>query len=262
MDKAGTAYWESVWASSALRRAVDPELPGLRNYVNRQFDLYFRKVFAGLDTNSKRLLEIGCGNSGWLPYFAKSFGFDIYGLDYSQFGCEQERQILRRDGISGSIVCADMFSPPADMLRAFDVVVSIGVAEHFENTKSCIGAIASFAKPGGLVITIIPNMVGAVGIAQKLLNRPVFDIHVPVDAEMLGASHQAANCSILDCDYFLSTDFGVCTLKGIATTFPAAFLKKLVLAALVRISMIAWLVEIPTTKFMSPYINCVAQVRG
>lgn len=261
MDKAGTPFWDSLWASGTLRKAVNPELPGLRNYVERQFDRYFRKAFSGLDTSRMKLLEIGCANSGWLPYFAKSFGFAIQGLDYSDVGCEKEREILKREDVSGSVVCADMFAPPSEMLRAFDVVVSFGVAEHFVDTNRCIEAIASFAKPGGLVITTIPNMAGAVGMMQKLLNRPVFDIHVPLDADALKVSHEAASCDVIDCDYFLSTNFGVCNLKGIELSSPIGLLKKLFLAVLVRISMLAWLANLRTTRFMSPYIICAAKVQ-
>jgi 2-polyprenyl-3-methyl-5-hydroxy-6-metoxy-1,4-benzoquinol methylase len=259
MDKAGTPYWDSHWASGSLQKAVNPHLPGLRNYVERQFDRYFKNVFAGQDTARMTLLEIGCANSGWLPYFAKSFGFSVSGLDYSDIGCEKERQILKREGVPGSVVCADMFAPPPGMLGAFDVVVSFGVAEHFVDTNGCIRAIASFVKPGGLVITIIPNMAGAVGMVQKAMNRPVFDVHVPLDADMLKVAHEAANCRVRHCDYFLSTNFGVCNLKGVAISSPIGFLKKATLTVLSRASMLAWLMDLRTSKFLSPYVTCVAQ---
>ena len=117
----------------------------------------------------------------WLPYFAKEFAFEVYGIDYSEIGCQQAKQILEYEGVNGKIVCADFFSPPGSMLKAFDVVVSFGVLEHFEDTTACIAAFSKFLKPGGLLITNIPNLCGLNGLIQKMINRSIFDIHVPLD---------------------------------------------------------------------------------
>ena len=44
-------------------------------------------------------------------------------------------QILSIEGVKGDIVCADFFSPPESMIEEFDVVISFGVLEHFEDTE-------------------------------------------------------------------------------------------------------------------------------
>jgi len=38
--------------------------------------------------------------------------------------------------------------------------------------------------------TEIPNMVGFNGLIQKLANRPIFDIHVPLDLDALVKAHE------------------------------------------------------------------------
>jgi 2-polyprenyl-3-methyl-5-hydroxy-6-metoxy-1,4-benzoquinol methylase len=266
-DKAGKGYWDNKWATKRIAGAMGPCLEGLNGYVNRGFHRYFSAVFSGAETRGMRLLEIGCARSEWLPYFAKEFGFKVYGLDYSEIGCEQTRQILSKAGVRGEVVCADLFSPPDSMLRTFDIVVSFGVVEHFEDTVACIQALSRFLKPDGLMLTNIPNLVGLGGAAQKILNRPVFDIHVPMDADALAKAHRLSDLKVLNCDYHLSVNFGVCNLDGIQSASIEWFVKHNIHLFLMRLSKVVWIIEdkvgiFKCNKLTSPYINCTARKPG
>jgi 2-polyprenyl-3-methyl-5-hydroxy-6-metoxy-1,4-benzoquinol methylase len=264
MDKAGKKYWNDSWAASAIPAAVNPRDGGRYNWVNQQFHRMFVDVFARNAPSGGKLLEIGCARSSWLPYFAKEFGFEVYGVDYSPIGAQMARDVLRASSVTGEVVCADLFAPPEALFGMFDVVVSFGVAEHFEDTAAYLRAVARFLKPGGLLITNIPNMVGAIGFIQKVINRPVYDIHQPIDLQMMRDAHVAAQMEVLECDYFMFTNFGVNNLTGISIRTPLGFVKKVLLALLARASILSWFVEgtlgaFPPNKFTSPYINCVAR---
>lgn len=264
MDKAGKKYWNDSWAGKKLPSAVDPYQPGLNNYVNRRFHEYFCEVFSCMKTYGMNLLEIGCARSTWLPYFAKEFGFKVYGIDYSEIGCQQASQILLNEHVYGEVVCADLFLLPKFMLEAFDVVFSFGVAEHFLDTSACIAALSKFLKPGGLIVTNIPNMAGLIGYVQKMINRPVYNIHKPLDKEALFKAHQESGLEVSNYDYFISTNFGVCNLTGLPMNTRRWLVKKIILAVLRRFSMTMWLVESKMSKkfkatiLMSAYINCIA----
>lgn len=263
MDKAGPKYWNDSWATSDIPEAVDPSDTRLKNYINRRFHQLFLRLFEKSKTPSMRLLEIGCAKSAWLPYFAKEFGFSVCGLDYSPIGCRMAAKVLQVNGVEAEVVCADFFAPPKDMLGAFDVVVSIGVVEHFDDTASCVRAVSSFLKPGGMLITNIPNMVGWIGSIQKLVNRPVYDIHQLIDPARLREAHEQAGLEVHECDYFVSTSFGVNNLNGISTSTAVGFLKKVFLGVLARVSMLVWLIEnkigsFSPNRFSAPYINCIA----
>lgn len=264
MDKAGKGYWNNTWSSSTIPPPVDPRAAGVDNSVNRRFDAYFRKAFSGLDLGGSRLLEIGCARSSWLPYFAKEFGFEVWGLDYSEIGCQLGKEILVHAGVNGEVICADMFSPPDRMIGYFDVVVSFGLVEHFEDTAHCVQAMTLFLKPGGLMITSIPNLVGLIGSIQRLINRPVFDVHVALPREALKTAHVSSGLEVLQCDYFLSTNFGVNNLTGLPPETVATYLKKALLVMLTRVSMAVWLYErkfgaLGVNRITSPYINCLAR---
>lgn len=266
MDKVGKKYWDDSWTASAIPEAVNPSDARLRNYINRRFHKLFVRLFAKSDTTTMRLLEIGCAKSAWLPYFAKEFGFSVGGIDYSPVGCQMAQKVLQVNGVNAEVVCADFFAPPEKMLGAFDVVVSFGVVEHFDDTASCLRSVSSFLKPGGMLITNIPNMVGWIGSIQKLVNRPVYDIHQLIDPARLREAHEQADLEVIECDYFVCTCFGVNNLVGISTKTVAGFLKKIFLGVLSRVSMLVWLLEnitgsLPANRFSSPYINCVARKR-
>ena len=273
MDKAGQKYWNDSWTSSDIPEAVNPSDPRLKNYINRRFHQVFLRLFDRSKTPSMRLLEIGCAKSAWLPYFAIEFGFKVCGLDYSPVGCEMARKVLQTNGVEADVIQADLFSPPVDMLGAFDVVISIGVVEHFDDTASCLSAVSSFLKPGGMLITNIPNMMGWIGSIQRLVNRPVYDIHQLIDPVRLREAHESAGLDVLECDYFVCTSFGVvCTsfgvknLNGISTSTAVGFLKKVFLGVLARVSMLVWFIEnkmgsFSPNRFSSPYINCIARKR-
>ncbi len=263
MDKAGRAYWDTLWNESGSREQIDPNARRIDNYPNRRFNDFFSAVFGGTSTGTRRLLEVGCARSAWLPYFADAFGFTVHGIDYSELGCRQATEMLAYSGVSGEITCADFFSPPTVMLSTFDVVISFGVAEHFTDTKHCIAAFSRFLKPGGILITVIPNIIGLVGLCQKILNRQVYLIHVPLDRESLAEAHQLSGLKVDGCRYFLSTGFGVCNLNGVSRGSMASLIKTKAHLWLTRFSKVVWLIEqhlgpLPASRLWSPYIVCTA----
>ena len=264
MDKAGKEYWNHTWADGVLPRPVDPSLMGLDNLMRRRYHQYFVDLFGKYDTKFMRILEVGCAKSSWLPYFSKQFEFEIVGLDYSPIGCEMAEKVLIKSGVKGCVVCADFFEPPLGMLGTFDFVVSFGVVEHFEDTTACVTAVSAFLKPGGIIITIIPNMAGCIGMVQKMVNRPVYDIHQIIDSKMLRKGHEHAGLEVLKCHYFMSTHFGVCNLNGVSKNNIGWFLKKTLLGVLTRLSKMVWLLEekigmFHSGKMASPYVVCVSR---
>jgi 2-polyprenyl-3-methyl-5-hydroxy-6-metoxy-1,4-benzoquinol methylase len=259
LDKAGKQYWDSVWKASDIPEGIKPQQRGLPNYINYHFHEYFCRLFSAMNTQGEKVLEIGCGRSAWLPYFSKEFGFKVYGIDYSEIGCEHAIQLLSNEGVVGEIVCADFFSPPESMIGVFDVAISFGVVEHFQNTAECIRAFSSFLKPGGLLITNIPNLCGLNGFIQKLINRPVFDIHVPLDKQSLVRVHQMNGLRVISCNYFLFMNLGVLNFENLQN----ASLYAVAVRLRSLINIMTWVLEdtIPVllpNRWSSPYINCAA----
>lgn len=264
LDKAGREYWNKSWDVQSLPRVWDIKTNGLGNYVERAF---FKSLSGainatGLDGAGASLVEVGCARSQVLPVLAKELGLRVFGIDYSENGCEQARMILRRENVAGEIHCHDVFSLSDHLVGQFDIVISFGLIEHFKDTNEIVAALSRLVKPGGLVFTNLPNMNGVTGMGQRLANRDIYDIHVPLTPEEVRKAHENAGLAVLACNYFLSTNFGVLNL-GEAKASAAWWFRKIVLAVLARLSMGVWLAErfglrLPVSRLFSPYINCVA----
>lgn len=264
-DQAGRAYWNHTWDASPLPTLWPVDSEDIGSYVERSIFSYMANAFAqhGLINKNKLLVEVGCARSAVLPLFAKKLGFQVSGIDYSPNGCEQTRLILRREDVQGEVFCCDIFAIPDDLVERFDVVVTFGLIEHFSNTTEIVTALSRLIKPGGLVFTNVPNMYGMTGFTQKILDKKVYDIHVPLTAEVVRMAHEQAGLNTVSCDYFLSTHFGVVNLNSISVYSFEWWTKKVVLAGLARISMVAWWWErllgpLPAGRIFSPYINCLA----
>lgn len=264
MKKTTKGYWDSLWKSKKAIKAVNPHETGIDYYLNQQFHEYFLQTFKGISTKGKKLLEVGCAQSIWLPYFANEFEFEVAGLDYSEIGCRQTEKILQKEGIAGNIICADLLDPPNNMTGAYDVVISFGLVEHFEDTAACLLSLKKFLKKGGLLITFIPNMVGITGVFQKMLNREIYDIHTIIDADDLNNAHRNAALRVDDHRYFLSINSGVINLGEFKKKTKLFFFKKLIASILFQLTKIVWFFEtmflsLPASRLFSPYIVCTTR---
>jgi len=207
------AYWRAFWQAGALPPPFDPADPSIRSQARRRMWQALAEALLPETDGSSRsgppaqpppptlpapptLIEIGAGASAWLPAFARHLGFAVTGIDYETLGCEQARLLLARAGVEGRIIEADAFDPPPGLAGSFDRVVSLGVVEHFPDTRGAIEAFARFARPGGRIVTLIPNMRGLPGSLQRLVNEPVFRRHVPLGLGQLVAAHEAAGLRV------------------------------------------------------------------
>ena len=172
---------------------------------------------------------------------------------------------VERDQVSPSVaslvaICTavglrvgDLFEPPSGWIEQFDVVVSFGLVEHFENTSQVVSACARYLRPGGQMITLVPTMRGLYGLAYRLLRPAVYRKHIPHSRETLAQAHTDAGLDVTHCDYALG-------LPGILSA-PAShgFPRRLAFA----VSRLYWRLErsgfgVPPNRFTSPYVLCIA----
>ncbi|MGD9637486.1 MAG: class I SAM-dependent methyltransferase [Alphaproteobacteria bacterium] len=265
-DKAGNEYWSGVWQNQDLPKTWDMESLAIKDYVKHSFFIKFKESFAEFEGRENvAFVEVGCARSQILPVFAKSFNFDISGIDYSKVGCEQASAILERDGVKGKVYCCDIFNIPDDLVGKFDVVLSIGLIEHFADTKEIVVALSKLLKPKGIMFTNVPNMTKCVGFLQKIFDKKVYDIHIPLDKNKVETAHKDAGLEVIDCSYFLFSNFLVLNLNSTVKKSFIWWLKKLFLNGLVAFSILTWVFErtfkikLKANSYFSPYINCIAR---
>jgi 2-polyprenyl-3-methyl-5-hydroxy-6-metoxy-1,4-benzoquinol methylase len=266
-DIAGESYWTEEWSGAFDHKAEDERDQGWRNHVTLQFDRLFTRFLprAKAPGRALQVTEIGCARSRWLPYFARRFGAKVSGLDYSELGCQQAREVLNVAGVAGEISHGDLFAPPENMVRAADVVLSWGLVEHFEDTANVVAALERFVRPGGLLITVIPNMTGMVGTVQRWMNERIFKLHVPIDREQLAAALAGKQGQLLFNDYYVTCNFWTVN-PGKPPDMRTGLLARLVFRALTLFTVAVWLFErafgvrLPATRRLSPYIVSIWRV--
>ena len=259
-DRTGRDFWDQWWQRTPLPPPIDPCRPGLKNYPFRSFHRYFSEVLRNGAPGERRLIEIGCAQSVFLPYLARYFGFQVAGLDQSELGCERARRILERERVQGEIYCADLFAPPTALLGRFDVAVSFGVAEHFDDTTKPLAASAALLKPGGKMVTLIPNLTGILGRYQRLLDRKLYEAHVVMDDEKLAAAHRHAGLVVDSAGYLMPASLEVLNVDG----WRNRLARKAVSRAHTAASRLVWLIDdylfdLGPNRWTSPYVVCVAR---
>ena len=202
-------YWSQIWTSAADQlRTLDPKNA---SYLEQEYDQFFVEALAG---RSGSLLEVGCGSSKWMPYFAHRFGLQVSGIDYSDIGCRQASTLLEHAGVTGEVLHRDALAPNPDLTDSFDVVISLGFVEHFTDTSQTVRSLARYLRPGGILITASPNLAGIIGYGQRLLNRPVYDVHVPFALEHLAEAHRQVGLSVQRSAYLGGLDFHEVNMVG------------------------------------------------
>ncbi len=152
------AYWEGIYKGDAPRAAPR----AAREY---QYAVFWDDIVAKLITPQPgaKVIEIGSAPGNRVVEFARDYGFEPYGLEYTSAGVRQNKALFEAEGYSAdNVVQADLFDDDAvtPLRGKFDYVVSFGFIEHFTDPVPAVLRHADLCKPGGMVIVTIPNMRG------------------------------------------------------------------------------------------------------
>jgi 2-polyprenyl-3-methyl-5-hydroxy-6-metoxy-1,4-benzoquinol methylase len=186
-------YWDDV-----LRQANLPLLVNKKQYSPWLINSFFRDYITG--GNFKTLLEVGSGSSAWLPFLAQEYNLRVSGLDYSEIGCKICEENLKLLGVNyDEIICEDVFK--WDSGKKYDIIISFGVIEHFENPGDILKIIRKHLNENGIIITIVPNLLGISGKLTRIFLPDVYLIHKIISKDNLKQLHETAGYDCLKNDY-------------------------------------------------------------
>lgn len=167
-DLAGVEHWDSIYNDQVIQEDFLNWEPS--TYSEKLLEQMFDQVF--LKYKPKSILEIGCGNSMWLGYLGKKYTVEISGLDYSEPGCTLAKERLSLLGLKGQIYCKNFFDDNSRIVGKYDLVFSLGVVEHFDNTELTISCLSEHLKPAGILLTEVPNFNYSLYYFVSLLLQP------------------------------------------------------------------------------------------
>ncbi len=178
-DIASVGHWESVWKNTEFVHGFSTW-----NY----YDFRLSRIFQSLVSPASKVIEIGCGGSRWLGYFDRVLRCETWGIDYSPEGLRLAGQ-SNADRRNLHLVAGDFFDSSRLPSEHFDLVYSLGFVEHFSDTSVATRRISEILRPGGKIMTLIPNFVGAYGRIQRFVNLETFEKHVVLNPSELDAAH-------------------------------------------------------------------------
>ncbi|MBN2095569.1 MAG: methyltransferase domain-containing protein [Candidatus Aenigmarchaeota archaeon] len=164
--KTDKEFWDKTWEGSRLGHYAKISSLMAANY---DFHRLLKRHLEKKKGAKRKAIELGSAKGLELVYFAKEFGYEPWGIDYSEHGCEMARLNLKKAGLDGKIICADLFKSKLPK-KSFDLVYSGGLIEHFENPGKVVEKHAELLKKGGLLIITIPNY-GKSSIYRQMLHK-------------------------------------------------------------------------------------------
>ena len=172
IDLAQEKHWDAFYE----RRSRSSSAWAPRTYLEFLLDHL-------LSSEAKRarpqsILEVGCGDSVFLTHLGTKTGAShVCGLDYSKPGCDLARTRLAASGQKGEIFCRDLFQTTTGDIGQFDFVYSLGLVEHFSDLRAVVAKLSEFLKPGGVLVTEVPNLFSIYGILCRLYQPRVMAKH-------------------------------------------------------------------------------------
>ncbi|MCL0065578.1 class I SAM-dependent methyltransferase [Dehalococcoidia bacterium] len=201
-------------------------------------------------------MEIGCARGKYLIYFAKEFGYEVHGIDYSEKGVALAQENLKIAGVEGTILCQDIFQTSFQK-ESFDVVYSMGLIEHFENPAEIIDAHIKLLKNGGTLIITMPNFKDSLSFAlNKIMGKEkkLLDTHnlSIMDKKVLNELFQRKGIKILFLHYFGPIDLTL-VFSDIKAK-PILYLGHLVNQIVGYITFF-----MPSSQYLSPYLVLIGE---
>ncbi|MEG2599959.1 MAG: methyltransferase domain-containing protein [Muribaculaceae bacterium] len=155
-------------------------------HINREFyfeeqartarKYYIPYICKHIEFSSNSVLEVGCGEGGNLLPFAE-MGYDVYGVDMSEYRIEQARLFFEKREQKGSFITANIFQLKGFCHKFFIIIVH-DVIEHIDNKKQFLSDLCKFLTPNGIIFIAFPAWQMPFGGHQQIAEGKIIS-HLP-----------------------------------------------------------------------------------
>jgi len=150
---------------------------------------------------AKRFIEIGCGSGRYLVYFAREFGYEVWGIDNSEEAYSMAKMNLKYFKIEANLVKSDFLKLNLPK-NHFDIVFSCGLFEHFDDPTAVLAKSLSLLKKGGQIMTIVTNFGGLFGKIRKFINPDIYEIDNPSAPDCVLRAYHSLGLRNIESGYF------------------------------------------------------------
>ena len=187
-------FWVRYWES---KTDLSVNIPA--NYL---FHQQLTTIVA--ENKVKTAIELG-GFPGYYAVFLKKYlKLEVTLLDYFVH-LPITQQLLKTNGLANDdiyVIETDLFNYTPT--QTYDLVLSCGLIEHFNDTADIIKRHIAFLKPGGTLLITLPNFKALNGWFQKNFDRDNYDKHNIdcMDPALLAAICKDAGLTVVQARYF------------------------------------------------------------
>ncbi|HEY4193913.1 MAG TPA: methyltransferase domain-containing protein [Mucilaginibacter sp.] len=234
------AFWANYWES---KKDVAFAVPA---------DYTFHKLLKQIIDNNKTSTAIELG--GFPGYYA-IFLHKYFGLKTTLFDFYVHQPVLKEVLTANQLTEKDIKVIEGDLFNyqsneQYDLVLSCGLIEHFNDTKDIIARHLSFLKPGGILFITLPNFTGMNGWVQRKYDMGNYEKHniSSMNPKLLADYCKQLGLKNVEAYYYAKFSIWL-ENRGQQSSFTKMFLKTLWFAGKIATKIIP--VE---SKLLSPYI--------
>jgi len=167
--------------ANLIKRLIGKKLTSMTKSYDEYllFDVILKRYLANVEKGSS-VIEVGCAPGTYVMKVARAFDLMPYGVEYTSSGTSLCKENFERQGYEpNNVQFADFLSDEFQSLNSekYDVVISRGLIEHFENPEDIIKTHMALLKPGGQLIISIPNLRGIYWPWTYIFNKRQLPLH-------------------------------------------------------------------------------------
>jgi len=210
-------FWDTFWASVEVPAEVDRT-----SIFGRSFLPILARAIQAADAHN--VVEVGCAPGRWLSFCAREYGLEVTGFESSPTGVAKTRENFAAQGVSGDVLAQDFLTAELPQ-EAFDLVLSLGFIEHFDDPSEVVARHARLLRPGGVLVLEVPNLRGTNLALLRWTSSPLLahhnlDVMAPDELDRLARS---ADLERLEVGYFGGFEPSFVDMSEKALPFRAAF---------------------------------------
>lgn len=142
------AYWEKYYSQTKTNKKQ------IQSIIS-EYDSFWDTLISSVDDKPKTILEIGGYPGRFLAFLADKYQLEPTCLDFNS-DIQKINESMQSFGIVDyHIIQADITNYIPD--TEYDIVISNGFIEHFENYEFIMDVHTKFLKKGGAMLIMVPN---------------------------------------------------------------------------------------------------------
>jgi 2-polyprenyl-3-methyl-5-hydroxy-6-metoxy-1,4-benzoquinol methylase len=184
-------YWDKYWGPGQAKYPSYDKSRGLFHSYALLLAECIARTAVTLGRAPRTLVDCGCGEGLILRFVREQQPqLEVTGIDYSD-AIDKARAMGMELGYNFKLIRGDLF----EVCRPggagpFDILISLGLIEHFTEPEKLLRQMTEIVAPGGCVITVVPNFDGLFNAFWKLYDSANYGFHVPISRSRLLEIHQ------------------------------------------------------------------------